>query len=210
MRAAFAQFKEEGVDELVIDLRYNSGGLLRIAALLGSLIHSDATEQPLIVETYNDRHPEENRERLLFETEEGLNVSRVVFLTGNRTASASEQVINGLRPYLDVYVVGSRTLGKPVGADSWTHCGYAIVPITFQSLNSDGEGEFYDGIEPDCAVSDDLLHALGDPNEGELKAALTLLDTGSCPAEAKARIGVPRTISQQLPSGPIVGVPGTY
>lgn len=218
LRTAFATFQEAGVERLVIDLRYNSGGLLRIAALLGSLIRSESADEALIVETYNDRHPDENRRRLLFETQEGVNASQVVFLTGPRTASASEQVINGLRPYLDVQVVGTRTLGKPVGADSWEHCGFAIVPITFQSLNADGEGEFFGGIEPDCVAGDDLLHLLGDPEEAQLKGALALMEGGRCsPVETESkslqskpavrRLALPR---RQLPAGPILGVPGTY
>jgi C-terminal processing protease CtpA/Prc len=187
LRAAFTQFKARGVTELVIDLRYNGGGLLRTAALLGSLIERGAAGRPLIVETYNDLHSDLNRERLMFETDEGIDASRVVFLTSGRTASASEQVINGLRPYVTVDVVGTTTLGKPVGADSWDFCDFTLAPITFHSLNADGEGEYYQGIQPSCVVEDDLLHGLGDPNEAQLGAALGLLAGEPC-IESKARI----------------------
>jgi len=178
--AAFRQFQDAGVKQLVIDLRYNGGGLLSTAALLGSLIDKRGAGQPLIVETYNDLHPEMNRHRLMFDTPEAVDVPRVVFLATGRTASASEQVINGLAPYLDVQVVGSRTLGKPVGADSWTHCDFAIAPITFRSLNADGQGDYFGGIEPVCEVPDDLLHRLGDPDEAQLHAALRVLDDQPC------------------------------
>lgn len=180
LRQAFAQFQAAGVQRLVIDLRYNSGGLLSTAALLGSLIDADAAGQPLIIETYNDKNTGLNRARLMFDAAEAVTVPEVVFLATGRTASASEQVINGLAPYLDVRLVGSRTLGKPVGADSWTHCDYAIAPITFHSLNVAGEGDYFNGIEPECEVPDDLLHRLGDPEEAQLKAALRLLDGKSC------------------------------
>jgi carboxyl-terminal processing protease len=180
LKTAFSGFRERGVSQLVIDLRYNGGGLLRTAALLGSLIESSAAGEPLIVETYNDHHSELNRRRLMFETPEAVDAARVVFLTTGRTASASEQVINGLVPYVDVDVIGGTTLGKPVGADSWDHCGYTLAPITFHSLNAAGEGDYFQGIQPSCTASDDLLHRLGDPEEAQLKAALRSLAGEPC------------------------------
>jgi hypothetical protein len=193
LKQTFSGFRAQGISRLVIDLRYNGGGLLRTAALLGSLIESDAAGQPLIVETYNDQHPDLNRRRLMFETPESVNASHVVFLTTGRTASASEQVINGLRPYLDVDIVGTTTLGKPVGADSWDHCEYTLAPITFHSLNAVGEGDFFGGIQPSCEVGDDLLHRLGDPEEAQLGAALRLLAGQPCEVDKAlapaARIG---------------------
>lgn len=213
LKRAFTDFRDRGVQRLVIDLRYNGGGLLRTAALLGSLIEKAAAGQPLIVETYNERHSDFNRERLMFEAEEGISASHVVFLTTGRTASASEQVINGLLPYVKVDVVGSRTLGKPVGADSWEHCGYAIAPITFHSLNADGEGDYFGGIAPLCEVGDDLLHRLGDPEEAQLSAALSLLDGRGCTAEKSRSPALAAEPSAARPSffaGPIVGFPGWY
>jgi carboxyl-terminal processing protease len=225
LKAAFTQFRDAGVRSLVIDLRYNGGGLLSTAALLGSLIEASAAGQPLIVETYNDLHTDMNRERLLVTTPEAVDVERVVFLTTGRTASASEQVINGLAPYVDVHVVGGRTLGKPVGADSWSHCGYSIVPITFHSLNVDGAGDYFNGIQPECEVPDDLLHRLGDPEEAQLNAALRVLQGAPCsdpsstepdaPLESAAGADVPkasvrRAASGGLPAGPLLDLPGWY
>lgn len=216
LRLAFAQFRERGVERLVIDLRYNGGGLLSTAGLLGSLIAGDAAGEPLIVETYNDRHGELNRERLLFTTEQAIHATHVVFLTTGRTASASEQVINGLAPYMRVEVVGQQTLGKPVGADSWDHCGYSITPITFHSLNARGEGDYFSGIEPTCAVPDDLSHHLGDPEEAQLGAALRLLNGQSCDLLPKRSSSAPKLqraapkSRAQLPPGRIADLPGWY
>jgi carboxyl-terminal processing protease len=220
LRAAFSQFQAAGVQQLVIDLRYNGGGLLTTAGVLGSLIETGAAGQPLIVETYNDRHTDLNRQRLLEDTAEGVNASHVVFLTTGRTASASEQVINGLSPYTQVDVVGLRTLGKPVGADSWEQCGYAIAPITFHSLNANGEGDYFDGIEPKCEVDDDLLHRLGDPEEAQLKAALRVLDGKSCdatdeppaaPSDLSSGTSTLRLrLPPRLPGNPLAGLPGWY
>ncbi|MEY2930001.1 MAG: hypothetical protein RL033_750 [Pseudomonadota bacterium] len=224
LRAAFTQFQEAGVQRLIIDLRYNSGGLLSTAALLGSLIDGSAAGQPLIIETYNDKNTSLNRERLMFTSPEAVSVPEVVFLATGRTASASEQVINGLAPYLSVRMVGSRTLGKPVGADSWTHCDYAIAPITFHSLNIDGEGDYFNGIQPECEAPDDLLHRLGDPEEAQVQAALRLLDGQPCPPPAGAAeeltsspLGSAKPVHppgsparRELPPGPIADLPGWY
>lgn len=209
LRAAFSRFRERGVTELVIDLRYNGGGLLRTAALLGSLIERSAAGLPLIVETYNDLHSDLNRERVMFETDEGVDATRVVFLTSGRTASASEQVINGLRPYVTVDVVGTTTLGKPVGADSWDFCNFTLAPITFHSLNADGEGEYYQGIPPACVVEDDLLHGLGDPNEALLAAGLGLLAGEPC-IENKGRRPFGATRPEAELPGRFPETPGLY
>jgi C-terminal processing protease CtpA/Prc len=216
LRQAFTSFQEAGVQRLVIDLRYNSGGLLSTAALLGSLIDGGAAGEPLIIETYNDKNQSLNRARLMFETPEAVSVPEVVFLATGRTASASEQVINGLSPYLNVRMVGSRTLGKPVGADSWVHCDYAIAPITFHSLNAAGQGDYFNGIQPECEVPDDLLHRLGDPEEAQLQAALRLLDGKSCVEEETASLQ-PKSLAlpgaralRELPPGPIADLPGWY
>lgn len=213
LRAAFRDFQAAGVERLVVDVRYNGGGLLSTAALLGSLINSGAAGQPLIIETYNDRHTELNRRRLLFAQDEALDATEVVFLTSGRTASASEQVINGLAPYLDrVALVGTRTLGKPVGADSWDHCGYSITPITFHSLNANGEGDYFDGIQPDCSAEDDLFHRLGDPEERLLGAALRIFERQPCEA-ASAELEDKSTASRalpELPPGPVPELIGTY
>ena len=94
LRNAFAYFKSweaengQAIDQLVVDLRYNGGGLLQTAALLGSLIERSAAGKPLIVETYNSRHPELNRRRLMFEEPQATSVSRVVFLTAPGTELA--------------------------------------------------------------------------------------------------------------------------
>jgi len=213
LKKAFTTFRDQGVTELVIDLRYNGGGLLRTAALLGSLIAKDAAGLPLIVETYNDHHADLNRSRLMDPTPESVAASHVVFLTTGRTASASEQVINGLRPYVDVDVVGTTTLGKPVGADSWDHCEYTLAPITFHSLNAAGEGDFFSGIQPTCTVLDDLLHRLGDPEERQLGAALRLLAGQPCePGGETEKALAPATGSRTpgLLPGRFPELPGGY
>jgi C-terminal processing protease CtpA/Prc len=210
LAAAFALFRERGVSRLVIDLRYNGGGLLSTAALLGSLIASGAAGQPLIIETYNDRHSDLNRARLLEETPNSVNATDVVFLVTGRTASASEQVINGLAPYLNVSVVGTQTLGKPVGADSWDHCDYTLAPITFHSLNAAGAGDYFQGITPACSVEDDILHRLGDPAEAQLGAALRLLDGQPCEVDKAVTFAPAGAPAPPVLPGKLPDLPGWY
>jgi hypothetical protein len=110
----------------------------------------------------------------------------VVFITTNDSASASEFIINSLRPYLNVVTVGSATFGKPVGEDGFNVCSDVLYPITFKIENASGYGDYFAGLPATCAAADDRGHALGDPNEASLATALDYISTGSCPQAAVA------------------------
>lgn len=182
LRDAFAEFKQADIDELVLDLRYNGGGLLSTAAVLGSLIAGPAHAEDVLTQlTYNHRHSDRNGELRMPPEEAAVSIDRLFVLTGPGTASASELVINGLRPYMPVSIIGLRTHGKPVGSNSWTYCGEAISPITFQLVNAEGEGDYFGGMRVDCPAADDLQDALGTPEEARMAAALALIEEGRCP-----------------------------
>jgi hypothetical protein len=106
----------------------------------------------------------------------------VFVLTSSGTCSASESVINGLSPFVEVVRIGGTTCGKPYGFSGKDNCGTSYFPIEFQGTNAAGFGDYADGFAPSCTVSDDLAHELGDPNEAMLAAALAYQATGSCPA----------------------------
>jgi hypothetical protein len=93
-------------------------------------------------------------------------------------------VINGLRPFLDVKLVGEATFGKPVGAYQYEFCDKVAVPIAFANFNALNVGDYFDGFNVDCAAADDLSQPLGDPQEGMLAEAVTVLATGACSAAA--------------------------
>jgi carboxyl-terminal processing protease len=80
--------------------------------------------------------------------------------------------------------VGAATHGKPVGSNTWTHCGNAITPITFRTLNAKGMGNYFDGLPVVCEVADDLEHPLGHIDEARLGAAMEWLETGDCTEQA--------------------------
>jgi carboxyl-terminal processing protease len=128
-----------------------------------------------------------------------LGLSRVFVLTGSGTCSASEAVINGLvGAGVQVIQVGSSTCGKPYGFYPQDNCGTTYFSIQFQGVNNAGFGNYPDGfypansislagidpgaVLPGCSVADDFTHALGDPAEARLAAALTYAQTQSCPA----------------------------
>jgi hypothetical protein len=124
-----------------------------------------------------------------------LNLPRVVVLTGANTCSASESIINGLAGVgVRVVQIGATTCGKPYGYYPQDNCGTTYFSIQLKGVNDQGFGDYADGFSPanatgpagvqlpGCAVADDLEHALGDPKEGRLAAALGYLANGTCPA----------------------------
>jgi C-terminal processing protease CtpA/Prc len=109
-----------------------------------------------------------------------LSLSRIVIICTRETASASETVINGLKPFLDVKLVGDTTNGKPTGMNVWSYADkFIFAPITFKMVNSAGQGDFFAGFPPDKYVVDDITHDFPDRNESCLKEAISYLETGS-------------------------------
>jgi carboxyl-terminal processing protease len=199
LRAAFATFRAENVTDLVLDLRYNGGGLINVAGILASLI-LDADEAGSVLSQFefNRKHLDDNGVLELRKEPSALGLERLFVLTGAGTASASELLVNGLEPYIPVTLVGSVTHGKPVGANTWEHCGQAITPITFRILNSEAEGDYFDGLRPACAARDDLDHELGSPDESRLSAALGLVRTGKCIPELARRLPTAHALGERL------------
>lgn len=189
--AAFAQFRREGVSEVVLDLRYNGGGFVRTGATVASYVGGTRTSGSTYVSLlYSDQRAGANQTYRFTAPANAASVSRVYVLSGPRTCSASEQVINGLRGAgIDVVQIGDVTCGKPVGFNAQDGgCGQTYSVVTFESVNARDEGRYFDGFAPQCAVADDLDHPLGTTDEALLAAALTHADTGACPASALRRV----------------------
>jgi hypothetical protein len=109
-----------------------------------------------------------------------------VVIATRASASASELVIQGLKPFIPVTVVGDRTYGKPVGQYGFEFCDKILFPVSFRSRNAAGETDFFDGIPADCPASDNLDRALGDPTESSLAEALYFLRRGECSPDSQA------------------------
>lgn len=184
---AFEDFRAQGVVELILDLRYNGGGLVDVARHLGSLIGGLRTNGLVFGSVrHNDKNSDRNRDIRFQDPPQALDLPRVVVITTRSSASSSELVINGLEPFIPVTVVGDRTFGKPVGQLGFEICDKIFFPVAFETVNADGQGGFFDGLPADCPAGDDLSRGLGDPGEASLAEALHVLRTGSCSAGATA------------------------
>jgi len=203
--AAVNQFKGDGIVDLVIDMRYNGGGLLDIASELAYMVSSPAATTGTVFERmqFNSKNPFHLTAAQMVvpfrSTSRGFSVpagqplpqlglSRVTVLTGPDMCSASESVVNSLRGVgVAVNLIGETTCGKPYGFYPEDNCGTTYFAIQFQGVNQQGFGDYGDGFAPTCAVADDFGHALGDPAEGLLAAALGFRATGACPVQGPSK-----------------------
>jgi carboxyl-terminal processing protease len=187
LSTAFQQLKDQGATDLVLDLRYNGGGLVSVAQHLAGLIAgSPLVGQVFVQFTHNDKQTSRNTAYLFESKPQTLAVSRLVVIATRGSASASEAIINGLRPYMDVKVVGDTTYGKPVGQYGFDFCDKVLYPVAFLVTNSRGQADYYTGIPADCAAADDVDHALADSREASLAEALAVLRNGRCSGQATA------------------------
>lgn len=196
------RLKNCGIDELILDLRYNPGGYVSTSNYLASmLVPVDYLGNLYQLQRFNDKLTKEKQKnggngidsvflnKGSITQQRNLNLPRLVVLTTKNTASASESLIIGLRPYMKVITIGTTTCGKDVGsytiADN--NYKYQLQPITFKYYNANNESTPTTGIVPDIYVEDDLEHQRGDTNEALLKAAIEYL-TGEIPSgTVKAR-----------------------
>lgn len=199
------QFADAGVGEMIVDLRYNGGGSVGTSRDLAGMISGSQTDgQTFTTLKYNDKlqaqnfsYPFPTAASRFTRPIEGL--GRVFVITSAGTASASELVINGLKPFMNVVLVGETTYGKPFGFTPRSYCGTTYSAVQFETVNAQGVGGYTAGFAPDCAVPDDLNRELGDPNEGRTRAALDYVATGKC---AQAPLDAPLARVQRKPEPP--------
>lgn len=202
MRNAFADFAAQGVRQVVLDLRYNGGGLVSVARDLASRTGSAAINGlPFATLLHSDKRTSKDQVFRFATSVADLGATRVYVLTGPRTCSASELVINGLEGVnVPVVQIGDTTCGKPVGFEPVEVCGTVFSAVNFETVNAKNQGRYFSGLAPNagCTIADDLDHPLGDQNEALLAAARRHADTGSCggatatrehPMAARAAIG---------------------
>ena len=181
LNSAIATLNTARIDDLVIDLRYNGGGLVDVARHLASLIAGPRTNGQVFVEyTHNDKNTSRNQTSRFEELSTALGLNRLIVITTQASASASELLINSLRPFIPVVIVGDRTYGKPVGQYQYDFCDKTLAPVSFSVHNANGQGDYFDGLTPNCPAADDADHQLGDVNEASLREALTYAATNAC------------------------------
>lgn len=176
----FNEFGSEGVTDLIIDLRYNSGGYVELQNDLANyLVPTAGNGNIMLTEEFNDKYSRYYDTTINYVKKGSLNLSRIFFITATNTASASELLINSLKPYMDVKLVGRTTYGKPVGYFGIPDGDWYIFPISFRSVNKNGEGNYFDGMTPDAVVNDGLEYNWGNTEESCLASALSYINTGA-------------------------------
>jgi carboxyl-terminal processing protease len=206
----FLKFKNEGVSKLILDLRYNGGGSVQSAIYLSSMIYGTYTDkiflktsynsllQSYLTQNYGAGYFNESFSSNIVNSDYSetpintLNLSDVYIITTDNTASASEIVINGLKPYINVTTVGTNTYGKYVasmilndytdsqGTINPNHT-YALMPIILKISNSEGVSDFVNGFTPQVVLDEDItnMSVLGDLNEPLLNETISLIESGS-------------------------------
>ena len=209
----FNEFASQNISDLVVDLRYNGGGSVRTCTYLASLITGQFTGTVFAQQQWNSKlmayfdnrntnsDPNDDydlSDYFVASTHKnvslpGLQLNRVYILTSNRSASASELLINGLSPHIEVIQVGTATYGKNVGSITLydyidnendirnPNHTYAMQPIVLRIANSEGFADYTNGLTPDIDLreSASTFGVLGDPSEPLLAAALSHMSGGS-------------------------------
>ena len=181
LRAGFAN---EGLDDLILDLRYNGGGFVSVSRDLASSVYGQG--QPTDVYTvlqYNDKNRGNDITFPYLQFPDAVStLQRIFVLTTSATCSASEEVINGLKPFMEVITIGATTCGKPYASTQ-----YSLIPglvnmniLDARSVNANGVGDFYNGLSATCEVQDDPVLPFTDPNESLISAALFYTENNRC------------------------------
>ena len=187
LRAAFTQFQQQGVTELIIDFRYNGGGLVRIAELMGDLMAANQVGEIFSRTTLRASKASENEVDRFGTQAQAISATKIAFIGTGSTASASELVANAMIPYLgnNLALVGGNTFGKPVGQFAFdkAECDDRFRVVTFRTENASGQGDYFTGLASvfpnTCRAADDIFTPLGDPNEASIAQALSFLRTGA-------------------------------
>lgn len=201
----FADFNAAGVSAVIIDMRYNGGGLVSTAELLGDYLGGFNSNNLIFSKTlFNDKNTGSNRTAFFQRLVNSTNLSRLVVIATSGTASASEIVINSMEPYAEVTIVGDTTFGKPVGQVGIQFCEKILRATAFETVNVLDQGDYFDGLPVDCPAVDDLTEVVGADTDPNLVTALAFLATGACPAAA----GVLKpTFDRDLPQIDLHGPP---
>tara|TARA_B100000678_G_scaffold24912_2_gene18850 strand:+ start:412 stop:1803 length:1392 start_codon:yes stop_codon:yes gene_type:complete len=224
LRTAIDGFRQQGVNEVILDFRYNGGGLIDVADLLGDLLGADKVGQVFSRTLFRDSLSENNSTENFEAQPEAIAPTRIAVIGTGATASASELTANAFIPYLgnDTALVGSNTYGKPVGqiAVDRSTCDDRLRVMAFRTVNADGGGDYYTGLASvfprTCAAADDFLDPMGSKDEESTATALTFLRGGSCTAmtaSGSRRAASGRRLQALQPAEPTAAqyqIPGLY
>ncbi len=209
LRSAFDNFRQQGVTEVIVDYRYNGGGLVRIAELMGDLLGRDRVGQVFSRTTLRASKASENETDLFGTQSQAIASTKIAFIGTGSTASASELVTNAFIPYLNnnMALVGGNTFGKPVGQFAFdrAQCDDRLRVVAFKTDNAAGQGEYFTGLASvvpvTCRAADDIFTQLGEPNEASIAQALAFLRGGAGVCSPISRSGEDAVASAERQRG---------
>ncbi len=229
LRSAFEQFRAQGITNFIIDFRYNGGGLVSTAELMGDLLGGNRTTSDVYSLTaFRASKSSQNSTRRFAPGAQSVSPVKVAFIGTGATASASELVINSFIPYLgtNMALIGTNTFGKPVGqiALDRSQCDDRLRVVAFSTRNSANSDNYFTGLASTvpvtCRATDDFTRPLGNAQESSTRAALDFLQGRSCTAIAAsgqvsqaARSTAPLQLEMLTPMAPSPAqreVPGTF
>lgn len=198
----FNRFTQANVGDVIVDLRYNGGGYVTVQEKLANyLVNSSASGGLMMKQQFNDKYPHFNS-TTNFQKLGSLNLNRVFFIVSSSTASASELLINNLKPYMNVKLVGPRsTYGKPVGYFPIDVADWYIFPVSFRTTNKDGQGAYFNGIPVDNQIADGLDKDWGDVEELCLSSALKYITSGAFRMQTESNVGEAASYSSAVTAG---------
>ena len=182
LNTVFDKFTAGGVTDMILDLRYNGGGTLDCADSLVAMVAGKPFKGRIYnTLIYNNKHVRDGFQSVIGVKGNSIQLNKMVIITTSSTASASELVISGLKPYMSMKLIGSKTHGKPVGMNIETDSklNIAVAPISFRNVNSQGYTDYFDGIPVDFAAPDNVNQDWGEMSDQCLTAAINYISTGS-------------------------------
>jgi C-terminal peptidase prc len=193
---AFEDLRDAGITDVILDLRYNGGGLVSTAVVLSNLLGGGLESGVMYRETNNERQAARDATHFFASRDHSIAPERIAVVMTGASASASELVANVLEPHRNVRIVGAKSYGKPVGQRGFRlgGCDTLAYLVSFRHENAQGDGAFYDGLPDDggafdaplCPAADDLEHEQWSEDEASTGAALAWIATGVCPTEPPA------------------------
>ena len=227
LRAAFSQFKAQGITNVIIDLRYNGGGFVYLAELLNNLLLNKSAATVMGYTTFRASRSSNDRTTFFSPQSESISSMKIAFIGTRSSASASELVMNAALPYLgaNAALIGDNTFGKPVGQEAFDNaaCDDRMRVLSFRTENANRQGDYFTGLaskfQSTCRAGDDLTRQLGDPQEASIKVSLDFLAGRPCAAaisgggattQAVRETSTPELVTPTAPNAVQREVPGFF